>query len=121
MAVHFIFLGLCVIALFLTAFFLGRDIERKQITEDTADIDNRDVNKILSTRKTFYGGVDSWLAFFFFYFCFLFALSYIDVKKYYINGYRSGKIVESITYKYDNVNGEKVLKDSTITYHIHKP
>lgn len=119
MAVHFIFLGVCVVLLFLTALFLGKDIERNIITKDTADIDNRDIKKILSTRKSLNDGIGYWLACFFLYICFIFAFTYNDLKEYYINGYRSGKIVESITYKYDKVNGEKVLKDSTITYHIH--
>lgn len=117
MAAHFIFLGLGVIFLFIGTFFLGKDIERNKIIKDTADIDNHDVKQILSTRKLFYDGVCYWFLFGFLYFCLLFGFSYKDMKEYYINGYRNGKIVESITYKYDNVNGEKVLKDSTITYH----
>ena len=121
MTAHFIFLGLCVIFLFITAFLLGKDIERKKIIKDTADIDNHDVKKILSWRKTAYDGIWSWFFFLFVYLCLMFGFSYNDVKEYYINGYRNGKIVENITYKYDNINGEKVLKDSTITYHIYKP
>lgn len=121
MTAHFIFLGLCVIFLFLGTFFLGKDIERNKIIKDTKDIDNRDVKKILSCRKTLYGGISFWFFFGFLYFCILFIFTHNDVKEYYINGYRNGEIVENITYKYDNINGEKVLKDSTITYHIYKP
>lgn len=46
--------------------------------------------------------------------------AYDSVKAEAINKYRNGKIVENVNYHYQTINGEKVLKDSTITYTKYK-
>ena len=46
----------------------------------------------------------------------LFGLSYTDVRKEFINKYKNNTIIEQVSYKYDIVNDQKVLVDSTFVY-----
>lgn len=95
----------------------GKEIERNKIRKITRECaDKGKIQERIDARKKENDGSFVFLILFVAVNLTLFAGSYFDLPNYYINKFKEGKIVENVNYNYQKINGEKVLKDSTVTY-----
>ena len=115
MAGHLIALIISLIALFCGALLLGRQLERKRLARELKPIEPS-ANKYIEREERIHNG--NWfLPMYIFVISIIFlCASYTSLRSDTIDGYKKGRIVDRITYKYEVINGVKVLKDSTISY-----
>ena len=113
---HFILLALALILVALLFFVAGREAERNKLRKDFRLQRNDPAVDLIDIRKSLWDGVWAYILWILLLTAIWFAFSYDSLRDGIIDRYRNGEIVENVTYKYQTVNGEKVLRDSTITY-----
>lgn len=113
---HFILLALALILVALLFFVAGREVERNKLRKDFRLQENDKAAGLIDIRKSLWDGVWAYILWILLLTAIWFAFSYDGLRDGIIDRYRNGEIVENVTYKYQTVNGEKVLRDSTITY-----
>lgn len=116
MTAHFILLALTLILLAFLFFVVGREAERNKLRKDFRSQKNGEAVELIETRKKLWDGGWAYILWTLLIIGMWFAFSYNDLRDRTIDRYRNGEIVENVTYKYQTVNGEKILKDSTVTY-----
>ena len=116
MTAHFILLALTLILLAFLFFVAGREAERNRLRKDFRSQKNGEAVELIEARKKLWDGGWAYILWTLLIIGMWFAFSYNDLRDGTIDRYRNGEIVENVTYKYQTVNGEKVLKDSTVTY-----
>ena len=117
MAIHIITFVCFVIMLALMMLSIGKEIERNKIRDISRGCaDKGQIQERIDARKKENDGSFMFIIFFVAINLTLFAGTYFDWPNFYINKFKEGKIVENVNYNYQKINGEKVLKDSTITY-----
>ena len=119
---HFIWLAATIICIALMFFSFGVGWERKGIKKDIRGItDDKTLNLIdLRGKASFWTGAWGACIYALFMFILWFGFSYVDLRQKWIDDFRNGDIVENVKYDYQTINGEKVLRDSTITYSRYK-
>jgi len=110
MLFHFIWLSLVIAGVFGLGIIIGMKIEINTFNDFMGPNDYTKIEKNLIQ--------DLWLAPFctIVYFGLLFGVSYTDVRDSFIDKYKNNEIIEQVSYKYDIVNNQKVLTDSTFVY-----
>ena len=117
---HFISIGALFVCIFLLAFFVGREVERNKLAKILKPLGFDKVNERIELRKKLADGTWLGIIYVLFFAIVWYIFSYQDIRQDYIERYKDGKIIEVVNYKYEKINGEKVLKDSTITYKKYK-
>ena len=113
---HFILLALALILVALLFFVAGREAERNKLRKDFRLQRNDPAVDLIDIRKSLWDGVWAYILWILLLTAIWFAFSYDSLRDGIIDRYRNGEIVENVTYKYQTVNGEKILRDSTVTY-----
>lgn len=118
---HLILFFTLVITIAAIAYMVGGEAERKKLHKQFKGLDIDGVEHAIRRRRSLFDGTWIWFIGLAAVLSMWFAFSYADLRECFINGYRDGRIIESVTYRYENVGGEKVLTDSTRTYKVRKP
>lgn len=117
MAIHIITFICFVIMLVLMVLSAGKEIERNKIRKIAREcVDKGQIQERIDARKKENDGAYLFIVWLVAINLTLFVGTYFDLPNFYINKFKEGKIVENVNYNYQKINGEKVLKDSTITY-----
>lgn len=96
---------------------VGKEIERNKIRDISRSCaDKGQIQERIDKRKKENDGSFMFFIMFVAISLMFFAGTYFEFPNFYINKFKEGKIVENVNYNYQKINGEKVLKDSTITY-----
>ena len=113
---NIILIVLTAIALFIMSLLLGFDIERKRLTRELKHFKHEDVDRYMKGENSLHNGI--WQLFLWVFIMSLcWAISTAtDSRDKVIDRYKEGKIIERVTYRYEKVDGVKILKDSTVTY-----
>ena len=108
---HIIFLVLTIVAVALLFFTIGCAYKQEQMRKEF------DLNKgelFFKVHKP--GDGIPGLIFVVIWTVFMFVFCYNEIRDNYCEKFDNGKIVKEVNYKYWKVDGEQVLKDSTIHY-----
>lgn len=121
MTIHIITFICFVIMFALMILSAGKEIERNKIRKITREcVDKEHIQERIDARKKENDGSFTFFIMFVAINLTLFVGTYFDLPNFYINKFKEGKIVENVNYNYQKINGEKVLKDSTVTYVLYK-
>ena len=121
MTIHIITFICFVIMFALMILSAGKEIERNKIRKITREcVDKGQIQERIDARKKENDGSFMFFIMFVTINLMLFVGTYFDLPNFYINKFKEGKIVENVNYNYQKINGEKVLKDSTVTYFLYK-
>ena len=121
MTIHIITFICFVIMFALMILSAGKEIERNKIRKITREcVDKGQIQERIDARKKENDGSFMFFIMFVTINLMLFVGTYFDLPNFYINKFKEGKIVENVNYNYQKINGEKVLKDSTVTYVLYK-
>ena len=121
MTIHIITFICFVIMFALMILSAGKEIERNKIRKITREcVDKGQIQERIDARKKEDDGSFMFFIMFVTINLMLFVGTYFDLPNFYINKFKEGKIVENVNYNYQKINGEKVLKDSTVTYVLYK-
>ena len=114
MATHII----CIIILVLSAIALGIGIGGIYLCKYERKVATGERRAYWESKRKDYEGIAAGASYVFIGILIMLIWTYNSfLAPYYIDGYRSGEIIEQVEHKYDIVNGERILKDTEHEYH----